>query len=574
MYLKKNASSPDKGVYLTIAHAYRVNGKKKEKTILKLGYLEDLKKEFDDPISHFRQVAKEMSKSQEENTSLTLTIDTSSTIPFNTPPLHIGSCFVYKMISQLNLPSYLGSLQKNYNTSFKFVDVFRFLTYSRIYHPSSIHKAYSKKDSWIHSFPFSLKDTYRFLDYLLPHKDDLISSINQGIVDVFGKRDVSRSYYDCTNYYFEISYNDDDEIDDDNNIIKKGLRKKGPCKHNSKKPLVGMGLVLDRDGIPLTYDLYEGNESEKTTLRPNINRVKKEYMLDKIIVIADRGLNTSDNIFYNNSEMDGYIFSKSIRGANSEFKKWAIADNQIDRNGDDIQMLKSRIHTFDIMVRSENRDVRQTVIQKQVVYYSKKYAQRAKYERDKVIEKANQLIANPGLYTRATSYGAAKYINNLKFDKNGEIINQDLVIRDTLIAEEEKYDGYYSIVTSEIEMSDEEIIEAYRGLWKIEESFKVMKSEFAARPVYLSTDDHIKAHFLICYISLVLMRLLQRQTNNKYSIRRLIDSMNQYQASHLEGNLYSFHHYDEVLEDLAKVYGIDLNRKYQERQEIKKLFNK
>lgn len=572
MYLKKNASSSAKGVYLTIAHAYRVDGKKKEKTIKKLGYLEDLKKDFDDPIAHFKEVIKQMNLADTKAPSVSIEIDKTTSIESTIPSINIGSAFIYQTISSLNIPSFMGSIQKKYDTDFKFLDVFRFLIYSRIIHPSSIHHAYSRKNTWIHSFPFSLQDTYRFLDYLLPHKDQLIATINQSINVLLDGRDVSNTYYDCTNYYFEIKYNDEDVLDDHGTLIKKGFRKKGACKDNSKKPIVGMGLVLDRDGIPLTYDLFEGNESEKLTLKPNINRVKREYQLDKIIVVADRGLNTSDNIFHNNSSMDGYIFSKSIRGADKEFKSWAIDNTTIDEDGDEIQMLKSRIHTFDITVRTNNRDVRQTVIQKQIVYYSKKYAERARHERDKVIEKANKLISNPGSYTSATSYGAAKYVNHINYDKNGEIINRDLSLKDRLIEEDKKYDGYYAIVTSEVEMSDSEIIETYRGLWKIEESFKVMKTEFAARPVYLSTDNHIKSHFLICYLSLVIMRLLQKQLNNEYSVRKIINAMSNYKANHLEGNLYSFHYYDEVLQKLANIYGFNLDKKYQERNEIKKFF--
>ena len=292
-----------------------------------------------------------------------------------------------------------------------------------------------------------------------------------------------------------------------------------------------MGLLMDRTGIPLSYDLFPGNQSEKITLRPIVKRTKSKFGIERTIVVADRGLNTSDNTFFlagknddNKTNHDGYVYGQSIRGADKEFQDWAlkddfITDEIVDEDGNNILWKhKSRIFAKKIQIQRNNKRSNVTnIYQKQMVYYSQKYADKQKKERELVIEKAKDLIKNPGRYNRATSIGAAGYINNISYEKDsGVVINKNLSLNEDKIKEEEKFDGYYSIVTSEKNLSDKEIRDIYKGLWKIEQSFKITKSEFKARPVYVWTKEHIEAHFLACFISLVIMRLLELKLNNKY----------------------------------------------------------
>ena len=206
--------------------------------------------------------------------------------------------------------------------------------------------------------------------------------------------------------------------------------------------------------------------------------------------------------------------------------------------------------------------MKMTIYQKQMAYYSQKYAEKQKRERELVLKKARDLIANPGKYTRATSIGAAGYINNIKFVKEtGEIPDGvKLSLKLERIAEEEKYDGYYSIVTSEKELSDQEIRDIYRGLWEIEESFKIIKSEFRARPIYLRTENHINAHFLICFVALLILRVLEYKLDKKYPSTEY-ESLIQYSCSHLDQNYYLFDYRDEILQSFEKVFGLDLGIK-------------
>ena len=210
-----------------------------------------------------------------------------------------------------------------------------------------------------------------------------------------------------------------------------------------------------------------------------------------------------------------------------------------------------------------------------MVYYSKQYADRQKHERELAIKKAKDLIDNPGKYTQATSYGCTKNINNIRFnEETGEIpTGLELSLKLEKIMEEEKYDGYYSIVTSEKNLTDEEIRKIYKGLWKIEESFKITKSNLETRPVFVWTNEHIEAHFLTCFISLVILRLIEYKTNRKYSTSSIIKSLKDYTSNNLEHDIYLQNFTNEIIKDLSKIYNIDLSRKYLTLSEIKKILN-
>lgn len=220
------------------------------------------------------------------------------------------------------------------------------------------------------------------------------------------------------------------------------------------------------------------------------------------------------------------------------------------------------------------KKIKKAVREKQVVFYSEKYDRRAKADRAMAIAKAQELITNPGSYTRATSYGAAKYVKNIKFDKEtGEILNptQLLELDIEKLREEEALDGYYVIVTSEYKESDDKIIDIYRGLWRIEESFRVTKSDLEARPVFVSTIDHIEAHFLICFVSLVIARILEMKTEHKYSITKLLETLSNVQCSHIQQNYYLFDYFNDILNDIGTALNIDYSKKIRSLGEIKKV---
>ncbi len=601
LFLKKARYKNGK-TFLSIVDGFRVDKKVKQVVVKKLGYLEDLKKIYKDPISHFENEVQKMKI--ENKISLPENINPNETIDENEHELNVGYIILKKIYEELNLPEFFKSKQSNLKINYDLNKVFSLLVFSRILFPSSKFKTYENKDLFFEPFNFSKDDVYRSLDYFNSYKEEIQTLLWKHTKDKY-KRDTSSCYYDCTNYYFEIEYNDDDiyEYDEHNNVkldkdgnpivLKKGLRKRGPEKNKRPDPIVEMGLLMDASGIPLSYDLFPGNESEKLSLRPILNRTQNSFDIGRTIVVADRGLNTSDNIVLiagtsieESLKRNGYVYGQSVRGADEEFKQWVLSGNyktDIIKDGDDeIKFVhKSRVYPKKMSVTRYDKGLTKsgnlkkqtiTVDQKQMVYFSQKYADKQKRDRQKMIEKAKDLIKNPSNYTKATSYGAAGYVNNIAFSKStGEVIEKDLSLNEDKIKEEEKYDGYYSIVTSEEHLSDIEIRNIYRGLSKIEETFKVTKSNLNARPAFVWTEEHIQAHFLTCFVSLVILRLLERKLEYKYSINDIIDSLKKYKCYSDFSNIYRFVYIDDIIKDSEKIFSIDLSKKRLSRKKIKNL---
>ena len=578
-------------IYLSIVDGYWKDGKVKQKVYQKLGYLDDLKKEFDDPISHYKDYVEKLKK--EFETKITTTLDMNKDNDFEDDTFNIGYAYFKKIFQDLDISSILKNKQYSTNIEYSLSKACELLTYSRIINPGSIKYTYEHKNLFFEPFDLSLDDLYRSLKPMLDCKEDIFKIIWNNTKDKYN-RDASTSYYDCTNYYFEIEYDDEDIKDENGNIIKKGLRKRGPEKNHRPDPIVEMGLLLDSKGFPISYNLFSGNTSEKETLVPEINNIKRRHNIEKVIVVADRGLNCSDNMIktagldLDKKNRDGYIYGQSVRGADQEFKDWVLKEDYItdkitDDDGNEITFIhKSRVYpkkmyiTRDDLGITKNGNKRKqsiTVDQKQMVYYSQKYADKQKRDRQMVIDKAKDLINNPGNYTRATSYGAAGYVNNIKFDKKTGAISDgcELSLNLERIAEDEKYDGYYSIVTSEEHLSDIELRNIYKGLAEIEETFKITKSEFNARPINVRLEDHIDAHFLICFISLVIIRLLQSEINNKYTIKNILEKIKNFKCTHETGNIYKFICYKPEIQFLNRKFELDLDKKYNTREKIKKV---
>ena len=606
MFLKKTKNRQNR-IFLSYVQGYRdENGKSRQKTIENIGFVDVLEKIYDDPITHFKKLAAD--KTQEEINKLIIDNLKSEKIDKNSVTKNLGYFALKRIYKELGISNLLKEKQKNLRTEYNLDDILSMLVYMRILKPGSKKDAYENSNILFDKIDFSLDDVYRCLTYLTPLQHEIQKTIWEN-TKVKYNRDTSKTYYDCTNYYFEIEYNDEDifERDDNGEVIldkdgipvikQKGPRKKGPEKNHRPDPIIEMGLLMDASGIPLSYNLFPGNESEKLSLVPNFNKVKNDFNLGRTIVVADRGLNTSDNIIKISgtsleqaAKRNGYVYGQSVRGADDEFKSWVLSgdyktDIIKDEDGNEIVFKhKSRTNPKKMYVTREDKGKTKSgnkkreyilVDQKQMVYYSEKYAKKQKRDREMIIKKATDLINHPELYTRATSYGVAGYVNNLKFVKGtGEVADaSNLSLNMDRIQEEEKYDGYYSIVTSEEKLTDIEIRNIYRGLSKIEETFKVTKSGLESRPVWVSRADHIESHFLTCFIALVIIRLLEIKLNNKYFFKKTIETVRNYTSNHIVHDVYLQGFRNDVIEDIENVFSIDLSRKFLTLSEIKKILN-
>lgn len=590
LFLKQSKFKNGK-TYLSIVDGYRINGKIKQTVYQKLGYLDDLKKQFDDPVEYYKNYIDNLKK--QRITKVTATFDTTKDNDFNDDTFNVGYVYLKMIFQQLNIAKILKSKQYETNIEYSLTKACELLVYSRILNPGSIKYIYEHKNQFFEPFDLSLDDLYRSLKPMLDCKEDLFKTIWSSTKEKYN-RDASTSFYDCTNFYYEIEYDDSDTVNEKGEIIKKGLRKRGPEKNHRPDPIVEMGLLLDKNGIPISYNIFPGNTSEKETMIPEIKNIKRRHDIDKVIVVADRGLNCSDNMIktagldLDKKSRDGYVYGQSVRGADQEFKNWVLKDDYvvdtiIDEDGNEVIFKhKSRIYPKKMYITREDKGLTKngnkkkqaiTVDQKQMVYFSQKYADKQKRDRQMVIEKAKDLIKRPSAYTRATTYGAAGYVNNVKFDEKTGVILEgtSLSLNEEKIREDEKYDGYYSIVTSEEELSDLEIRNIYKGLSKIEETFKITKSEFNARPINVRLEEHIDAHFLICFIALVTMRILQSNINNRYTIKTLLEKMRNFKCTHETGNLYKFIGYKPEIQYLNRKFDLNIDKKYDTRENLKKI---
>ena len=591
LFIKKYLAHNGK-TYCSIVDGFRIDGKVKQKVIQKYGYLEDLNDKYGDGTKFLNNELERLKK--EFQTKFTTTIDLNEYSSFDDDTFNIGYCYLKYIYKIFGIDEILKKKQYSTNIEFSLPKACELLTYSRIINPGSIKFNFEHKNQFFEPFDLSLDDLYRSLIPMLSCKEDIFKAIWSNTKDKY-HRDASTSYYDCTNYYFEIEYDDNDVLDKDGNIIKKGIRKRGPEKNHRPDPIVEMGLLMDKTGFPISYNIFSGSTSEKETLIPEVQKLKKRHNIDKVIIVADKGLNDSENMIklagldLDKENRDGYIYSQTVRGADAEFKEWVLNESDYtidiikDDDGNDIVFKhKSRMFPRKMNIIRSDKGLtkggnkrRQSIFvdQKQMVYYSQKYADKQKRDRQMAIDKAKALIKNPSGYTRATSVGAVNYINNIAFDKSTGAVADglNLSLNEKRIQEEEKFDGFYAIVTSEENLSDLELRNIYKGLSKIEETFKITKSEFKARPINVRLEDHIDALFLICFIALVIIRILQAESNNKYSLKQLLEKIKNFECTHESGNIYKLIKYKPEIQYLNRKFNIPFDNKYLTREQIKKI---
>lgn len=565
MFLKKTPNKSGR-INLAIVDGYydKATKKTKHKVIESLGYLDELEKQYDDPIDYFTKRAKKLTEEKKARQApINFTFyDSDRLCVGDNLRKNFGYTALSKIYHELELDKFLNNRQRHTKESYDANTILKMLVYSRILAPASKKSSFDHREMFFEKTNYSLDDVYRCLSFLNKHKETIQVWINDKIKENYG-RDTSLIYYDVTNYYFET--------DEQNDFLRKGV-----SKEHRPNPIVQMGLFMDNNAIPLTYELFAGNTNDCLTYRPNFGRIKKQFNLGRVISVADKGMTTGDNIWYtiNTPAHDGYVFSMSIRGAEKSMKKYVLDDDGYVWLGKEYKR-KSRKYPRTIQVTSTSgKKIKKQVDEKQVVFWSEKYAKRAKAEREATLAKARDLAANPGSYTRATSYGAAKYVKKVDYDKDtGEILTASSIldIDEDLIREEEALDGYYMLLTSEMDTPDDKIIDMYRGLWRIEESFKITKSELEARPVYVWTREHIEAHFLTCFVALTISRILEMKLEHKYSAGRIIDSLSRAECSLLQQNYYVFDYYDEVLKDIGNVTNIDFSKRIRTLGEIKQV---
>jgi transposase len=381
-------------------------------------------------------------------------------------------------------------------------------------------------------------------------------------------------YFDVTNMHFEIDKPDD-------------LRKYGKEKNNRPDPIVQFALAMDADWLPLMYKQFPGNTHDSKTFIPVFTEVCVRFSPDRVIAVADMGCTSSDNIFFlkggdRDRRINGYVFSYSIRKASGAFKKYVLEEaGYTGRDGRPLKKgfdhkIKSRIDVREIKISMSDGSKKSVLIdEKQVVYWDEKYAIKAQTEREEHIKRAHDIIADPKKYTKDTARGAASYIKNIAYDKKtGEVyekVGKALLFDEEKAAENAKFDGYYCIITSELDMPQTRVVEIYRGLSEIEDSFKVTKNNLDIRPFYVSREDRINAHMLTCFIALLIMRLIQKKTDYRFTPDKIVETLNNISCSLEYENIYLFDCRNEITDAIGKAFDIDFSKKRLQLNKIKNI---
>ena len=574
-YLRKEKKK--KGIYLQMYESHWDKEKKqpRSKSVMAFGYVDDLiSNEIPDPIAYYSDF---VARKNEERAAA-FAEDTRPRAFAAPVEYNLGHFLLHTLLEELNVKEVIGILAAQMRFQFSVYDMISQLIFARVIHPCSKSKTVSTVFPHLYgSSPISEDQVYDGLAFVGETYKKYIELFNHCYEQHY-QRDLSKAFFDCTNYYFEID-------------LPCGDRQKGPSKENRHVPIIGQALLLDADLVPVAMQMYPGNESEKPYIRKLIEEMKARYKVSgKTVQVADKGLNCARNIYAAVKEADdGYIFSKSIRGTglSAKEKQWLLLDNDANvwedhmgKDGTLLYRLKSCVDTFTYQFKETDPETgketikRFSVIEKRIVSYNPALARKQRAEIMKMADKAADFTT----YKRMTQEElgeSVKYIKITNKDKNGKKIKPVVEMDQAKLEEDLKYAGYNLMVTSELDMEPLQVYQTYHSLWKIEESFRITKSYLDARPVYVQKKETIYGHFLICYLSLFLLRMLEIKVfKNEISSYDLIAFMRDFRgAREKDGSFINISRNQAVNEKIKKLTGLtNLDALYLSEKEVENLF--
>lgn len=446
-----------------------------------------------------------------------------------------GYLFLQKIYYQLGLPGICKKIKKNHSFEYDLDAVLSRLIYGRILYPSSKLSCMDQSRALIEQPNFELQHIYRALSVLAEESDFVQAQLYKNSKKVI-KRSTGVLFYDCTNYFFELEQ-------------ESGLKQYGPSKEHRPNPIIQMGLFMDKSGIPLAFCINKGNQNEQLSLKPLEQQILRDFELSKFIVCTDAGLASDANRKFNNYGERSFITTQSIKKLNKKHREWALDPTGWSLEGSD--------EVFDITELEDTPENRKKIFYKQkwiegwdeerdiafdqnlIVTYSLKYKLYQQTLRSRQVERAVKVLEKPSSLDRHSPNDSKRFIVKTSITKDGEIAeNKAYRLNTEAIAEESRYDGFYAVCTN---LDDEpwEIAKLNHDRWEIEESFRIMKSEFSARPVYLQRDDRIEAHFLTCFIALLIYRILEKQLEEKYTCEEIVETLKKMDMNFFDGYGYA-----------------------------------
>jgi transposase len=451
-------------------------------------------------------------------------------IPFNTNEFiekdkclsfNVGYFFLQQIYYQLGLPSICRKIKKENSFAYDLNDILSRLIYGRILYPSSKLSCYEQSQKLLEQPGFELHQIYRALSILSDNSDFIQAELYKRSKKII-KRNTGVLFYDCTNYFFELEQ-------------ESGLKQYGPSKEHRPNPIVQMGLFMDKSGIPLAFCINPGNQNEQLSLKPLEQQIMRDFELSKFVVCTDAGLSSDANRRFNNDGERSFITTQSIKKLKTELREWCLEPTGwcLEGSGktfdisklDDTAENRAKIFYKQMLIEGydDERDI--AFDQNLIVTYSLKYKMYQQEVRNRQVKRAANYLKHPSAVDKRSQTDARRFIRKTSFTNDGEIAeNNAYELNETAIAEESKYDGFYAVCTN-LDDDPSEIAKINHDRWEIEESFRIMKSEFNARPVYLQRDDRITAHFLTCYISLLVYRILEKQLEENFTCEDIITTL-------------------------------------------------
>lgn len=564
-FLKKTKNK--KGTYLQIYESYYDPQRKggAHRSYKPIGYVHELQaKGIDDPITVFSEEVQKLNQEYNKKKQA----EKERQISENSPEKLLGYFPLKNLNDSLACKKYIDLMQSVTDFRFNVFDMLSALIYARIVQPCSKSKTYVEViPKLFEKHDFSLDQLYSGLEYIGSEYEKIIEIFNYQVEQKY-KFDTSHSYFDCTNFYFEIDKEDD-------------FRLKGPSKENKKEPIVGLGLLLDANQIPIAMKMYPGNESEKPVIRTIIDDLKqRNHISGRTIQVADKGLNCFNNILHALKAGDGYIFSKSVKTLPKTEQTWVLLPNDYvdvkNKKGEVLYRIKECVDDFSYNY-TDTAGHRKTLKlpEKRIVTFNPKLAEKQKYEINRQVEKAKKLKT---CEAKKSEYGdSAKYVTFISADKKGQKTDGKIKveINEKAIEKAKRLAGYNMIITSETHMTASEIYAAYHNLWRIEESFRVMKSQLDARPVYLQKRETITGHFLICYLAVLLTRLLQIHIlNDNFGTEEIFDFMRDFRVAKVSDRKYiNLTRSSSFIKELSDKTGLPLTSYFLGNEDINKMLS-